>query len=178
MKRPQTIPDLLDALGLTEGEHTGDHNHLYAGDGVVRGRHDFDLLHEVAHFQIASQSRRFKPGYGLGPEPEATNLDADQLVSNETADNEESLASLLGILWQRHFGSDWGHTLTLHGWCVHADTIIDTVHELLEWNLLDSRGTPKVHLRDKQRKVSKKTAERISGFIRAEIKRQLRQFQR
>jgi hypothetical protein len=75
-----------------------------------------NLLHEVAHFQIAPDWRRFKPGYGLGVEPEGS-CRPPQLVPDLRTEIEEGLASTLGILWEAHLGyPGWNDTARSHGW--------------------------------------------------------------
>lgn len=88
------------------------------------------LLHEVAHFQIAPEWRRFKPGYGLGMEPEG-NAFPPQLVSDRRSEVEESMASALGILWEAHLGyKGWRDTAQSHSWGRVREWIRDVDHFL------------------------------------------------
>lgn len=74
-----------------------------------------NLLHEVAHYQIAPSWRRHTPGYGLGVEPEG-NADVPLLVSYKRAEKEENLASALGIYWEAYLHYSWAFTANSHGW--------------------------------------------------------------
>ncbi|HVJ51303.1 MAG TPA: hypothetical protein VM689_02510 [Aliidongia sp.] len=61
------------------------------------------LLHEVAHFQLASPARRRLPDFGLGAGPETGRVaiaDAALCVEPAQREAEEQQASLLGILWE------------------------------------------------------------------------------
>jgi hypothetical protein len=65
------------------------------------------LLHEVAHFQIASPARRRLPDFGLGAGPETgetARADAALCVDWMGRETEEQMASLLGILWEVELG--------------------------------------------------------------------------
>jgi len=65
------------------------------------------LLHEVAHYQLASPARRALPDFGLGAGPEsgfAAIAEAARCVGDCPRETEEQLASLLGILWETELG--------------------------------------------------------------------------
>jgi hypothetical protein len=65
------------------------------------------LVHEVAHFQLASPSRRGMIDFGLGAGPETGERAAADRVaclSGSARETEEAMASLLGILWESEFG--------------------------------------------------------------------------
>ena len=65
------------------------------------------LIHEVAHWLIAPPARRALPDFGLGAGPEtgcAALADAACCVDNATKEEEELLASLLGILFEAALG--------------------------------------------------------------------------
>jgi hypothetical protein len=65
------------------------------------------LLHEVAHFQLASPARRRLLDFGLGAGPEtgeAAAADALRCVEAAEREAEEQQASLLGILWEIELG--------------------------------------------------------------------------
>ncbi len=61
------------------------------------------LIHEVAHFQLASPTRRRRVDFGLGAGPETGLKEAaDRAASlgGLAREREEARASLLGILWE------------------------------------------------------------------------------
>jgi hypothetical protein len=140
---------------FTKIGHLGQPNDAPLWDGeTVTASTPANLLHEVAHFQIAPAWRRFKPGYGLGIEPEG--VEHPQLATDMRSALEESLASVLGILWQAHLGyEDWPDTAKSHGWnddaCHHR---FDDIHDflraaekkrltLIRLGLITLDGTPK-----------------------------------
>jgi hypothetical protein len=65
------------------------------------------ILHEVAHFVLAPPARRALPDFGLGPGPDTRNRAAAEraaalpLLERE---DDEAMASLLGILWEAELG--------------------------------------------------------------------------
>lgn len=61
------------------------------------------IVHDVAHLQVCAPERRTAPDFGLGAGPETglrTEADAAMSVFGVERELEESLASLLGILWE------------------------------------------------------------------------------
>jgi hypothetical protein len=65
------------------------------------------LLHEAAHFQLASPGRRRRIDFGLGPGPETGKRDAAEAAARLfglAREREEAMASLLGILWEVELG--------------------------------------------------------------------------
>lgn len=73
------------------------------GDAVAIQTETAVLLHEFAHWQIAPETRRRLPDFGLGAGPETGHIeiaDAACCVDQQTQEREENLASLLGILWE------------------------------------------------------------------------------
>ncbi len=74
----------------------------------------YNLIHEIAHFQIAAPDRRNTPNYGLGPGPNDRGVGCETTAS--TPVDEEVLASLLGIMWEVRLGFAFAKSLELHGW--------------------------------------------------------------
>jgi hypothetical protein len=65
------------------------------------------IVHEIAHWQVAPADRRRLPDFGLGAGPETARkaeADAARVVSEEVKQEEECLASVLGILWEAELG--------------------------------------------------------------------------
>ena len=77
------------------------------GHAARSGTEAYVLLHEAAHFQLASPERRQRIDFGLGPGPETG---ARALAGHATTlhglarEREEAMASLLGILWEVELG--------------------------------------------------------------------------
>ena len=77
----------------------------FSWDGhVIRTRSETSVVfHEVAHWQIAPALRRALYDFGLGAGPETGRIaeaNAAACVDNAVKEEEENLASLLGILWE------------------------------------------------------------------------------
>jgi hypothetical protein len=70
-----------------------------------------DLLHEVAHWLVAPAEWRSDPGFGLMGE---------RFSDTAREDDEEELASILGILMERHLALDWRSTWRDHDWGQHG----------------------------------------------------------
>ena len=65
------------------------------------------ILHEVAHFALAPLERRGLVEFGLGPGPDTLDHEAAEraaVVSPLAREEDESLASLLGIIWEAALG--------------------------------------------------------------------------
>lgn len=77
----------------------------FSWDGnVIRTRSETSVVfHEIAHWQIAPPQRRVVYDFGLGAGPESGRIEEANnavCVDNATKEEEENLASLLGILWE------------------------------------------------------------------------------
>ncbi len=73
------------------------------GRAVRAHTEPYVLIHEVAHFQLASPERRRRIDFGLGPGPETGDrsaADRDAVLFGLAREREEASASLLGILWE------------------------------------------------------------------------------
>jgi hypothetical protein len=109
------------------------------------------VLHEIAHWQICPPERRRLPDFGLGAGPETgrkAEADAARVASDVAKQEEECLASLLGILWEAALGQpaiaafleqNW-----LEGWRrpSAALTFAKTVAALHARGLLTADATP------------------------------------
>jgi hypothetical protein len=148
-----------DKLGRPrrQGFYGWDGRTLAAARETINNR---DLLHDIAHWIVCSPRRRALPEFGLGPgfrtdtPPGADDpLEAEQRfcpVDNRMAsiDEEEKLASFLGICLEAWFGIDPLFTAFDHGWRqigpLHADGTYD--HDgangpLADWLTVDAFET-------------------------------------
>ena len=80
----------------------------FSWDGrVIRSRSETSVVfHEIAHWQIASPARRALYDFGLGAGPETGRIsEANAAACADAAmrEEEENLASLLGILWETEY---------------------------------------------------------------------------
>ncbi|HZU87686.1 MAG TPA: elongation factor P hydroxylase [Stellaceae bacterium] len=65
------------------------------------------ILHEVAHFVLAPAERRTRVDFGLGPGPDTRDRETARraaILSLLEREEDEALASLLGILWEVELG--------------------------------------------------------------------------
>src|SRR5882724_6734442 len=81
----------------------------FSWDGAaIRTRSETSVVfHEIAHWQIAPPARRGLYDFGLGAGPETGRIaeaNAAACVDNAVKEDEENLASLLGILWEAEHG--------------------------------------------------------------------------
>lgn len=88
---------------------------------------DSDLVHDVAHYLVATNAEREMDEFGLGSGPDS-HVDGHQDPRVKKAQVKEELASLLGILIERHLG------LTIKGKPMHRDT-----WELHSWDAWGTR---------------------------------------
>lgn len=81
----------------------------FSWDGrVLRTRSEASVIvHEVTHYLVAPPARRHVIDFGLGAGPEsgrAAEADAATCTDFATREHEETLASLLGVLWEIELG--------------------------------------------------------------------------
>lgn len=93
----------------------------FSWDGeAVRTRSEASvLIHEVAHWLIAPVERRALPDFGLGAGPETGRIaeaDAARCVDDAVKEEEELLASLLGILFEAALGQPAIHAFIEQNW--------------------------------------------------------------
>lgn len=65
------------------------------------------ILHEVAHFVMAPPERRALPDFGLGPGPDTRDragAERAAVLPVIEREEDEAMASLLGILWEAELG--------------------------------------------------------------------------
>lgn len=98
------------ALALTVGRVDDRDRRAPTWDGAVlhiaRIKREAHVVHEVAHWMLASEELRHRPNCGLGMDPDGgpeTQLD----VTRDAADRAEALASFLTILLLRELGLPW-----------------------------------------------------------------------
>jgi hypothetical protein len=97
------------AAGFGMGFRPGSPRIGYGWDGraLAARTEAYVLLHEVAHFQLAAPERRRRVDFGLGPGPETgdrARAERHAVGAGLEREREESMASLLGILWETEFG--------------------------------------------------------------------------
>lgn len=124
-------------------------------DGEVFRAYQADgLLHEVAHYVVAPDERRFTWGFGLGSEPESFGAppELQRTCRKDKAAREEGIASLWGILLERELGLPWWENLLEHEWVWVEDGVFeweqDCIHRrmrtLYDRGLVDLDANPQI----------------------------------
>jgi hypothetical protein len=98
---------ILGSLGMALKPGPPQSDFSWNGEAARRDTEAYVLLHEGAHFQLASPERRRRIDFGLGPGPET----GARAVAERAAtlhglarEREEAMASLLGIFWEVELG--------------------------------------------------------------------------
>lgn len=98
-------------------ENVSDHN--WDGKAIyLENLYDYShLIHEIAHWLVASKKRRKLPEFGLG-DPNGFGITGDNLLilTFKKAQAEEERASAIGILAEKFLGFDWKRTYVYHNW--------------------------------------------------------------
>jgi hypothetical protein len=109
------------------------------------------VFHEVAHWQIASLDRRALYDFGLGAGPETGRIaeaNAVCRVGNDIKEDEENLASLLGILWEVEHDEPAVLAFAEQNWLEFYDRpsthahFIAYIEKLVARGLIDATGRP------------------------------------
>lgn len=95
--------DLINSFGLSLEKIDKGQICWNGKDNTIRSDCDSNAIHDLAHFIVSPLERRYLPNFGLGSCPEDSNLaESTQLViSNKASQEEEELASCLGILFEK-----------------------------------------------------------------------------
>lgn len=91
-----------------------------AGGRICVARHFRmdDMLHEAAHWLVATPERRLLTNFGLGPDPDAVYF-SEAVIRSDAAQVEEEIVSLIGIGILHHLFNDTERTqvaLCHHDW--------------------------------------------------------------
>jgi hypothetical protein len=98
---------VLARLGMAARPGSPQEDFSWDGQAVRADTEAYVLLHEAAHFQLAAPERRRRIDFGLGPGPETGNRAAATAAAclyRLAVEQEEAMASLLGILWEVELG--------------------------------------------------------------------------
>ena len=114
------------------------------------------IVHEVAHYQVATADRRRLADFGLGAGPESGDKargEAHRRVFGVDCDREEALASLLGVLWEAELGQPAILAFLEQNWLEggalphNIRHFVRNVTELMEGGFIDGEGRPTTRLR-------------------------------
>jgi hypothetical protein len=135
------------ALAQTLGIATLDEEpaRAFSWDGhAIRTRSETSVVfHEIAHWQIAPPARRALPDFGLGAGPETGRVaeaNAATCVDGATKEDEENLASLLGILWEVEHDEPAILAFAEQNWLELPDRPHTQRHFAAHWRRLKDRG--------------------------------------
>jgi elongation factor P hydroxylase len=98
----------------------------YAWDGKDVGCAIMDasnLIHDIAHYALATKESRKSIDFGLGFSPDTDVTDAvEKLIYNyKICGQIEAKASALGIYWEKKLGLPWESTADFHSWHDRGD---------------------------------------------------------
>lgn len=137
-----TVRAILNALGLPFTEETPRY-YLWTGKQFnLWDMNASDILHEVAHWLVATEEERISPEFGLGLAPEPGCQIAPMTVSKEEAKSKERLASALGIQMERALGMHWESTYALHSWDDTNHSFDEQLRILKSFGLLNTNELP------------------------------------
>lgn len=103
-----------------------------------------NLLHELAHWLLAPPDHRKLVGFGLGIEPQSRCGKLARGISYTAANEAEALASVLGILMEKHLHLDPAFTADLHLWADEPELFNSRVKELAFQGLCTEQGVLKL----------------------------------
>lgn len=133
------IQDLADKVGVRlDWERDPFDTIQWDGNSIAcENQNDSNIIHDIAHYALASVRRRKLPDFGLGSGPDSK-LRSKSVLSGKNRDKEEELASALGIHWEKKLGLDWEATARYHSW---YDFKIKGLQLEEAWNYLEkSKG--------------------------------------
>ena len=114
------------------------------GGCAIRTRSETSVVfHEIAHWQIAPPARRALYDFGLGAGPETgciAEANAAACVGNDVKEDEENLASLLGILWEVEHGEPAVLAFAEQNWLELYDRPSTQAHFIAYVDALRTRG--------------------------------------
>ena len=125
----------------------------FSWDGhAIRARSETSVIfHEIAHWQVAPVTRRHICDFGLGAGPETGRIaaaNAAVCVDEAVQQHEESLASLLGILWEVEYDEPAILAFAEQNWLELYDRLgthmyfVKSVDALGSRRLINAEGRP------------------------------------
>ncbi len=148
--------EVLASLGMGILPGSPQEGFSWDGSAVRSSTEAYVLLHEAAHFQLASPERRCRIDFGLGPGPETGDrggAERDALLFGLACEKEEAMASLLGVLWEVELGQpafasfldqNWLEGAGKPGAAAHFRSVLS---KLYGGGFITAQGRPTRHLR-------------------------------
>jgi hypothetical protein len=135
------IVALCDRIGMPweRVPNRGDWSHAWNGVALnlahkTSNGGTSDLVHDVAHWLVATPGARVEADFAL------------EVIGEAESYDEEEAASLLGILIERALGMDWRYTWRFHAWPDHWENVRPSIRALRQRGLI--RGLMPVCLLD------------------------------
>ena len=147
--------DLARAMGMGIVPGSPKLDFGWNGDALRDETEAYVLLHEVAHFQIALPHQRHLIAFGLGAGPEDSKPEEAEraaILFGLDREDQEALASLLGVLWEVELGQPGLASFLDQNWLEGADRPSAAAHfqnvldRLEGMDLVDEDGRPRRHL--------------------------------
>ncbi|HMA49120.1 MAG TPA: hypothetical protein VKP60_05150 [Magnetospirillaceae bacterium] len=147
---------LLRRFGLGTLDHAPEDGVTWDGQAVAIRMEPSVIVHEVAHYQLATPDRRHLADFGLGAGPESGDkalCEAERRVFGVDCDREEALASLLGVLWEAELGQPAVLAFLEQNWLEggavghNVRHFVRNVMELMGGGFVDQDGRPTTRLR-------------------------------
>lgn len=148
--------DLCANFGMNPIARSPQDSLSWDGESVATLTEPSVLVHEIAHFQLASPARRFTPDFCLGAGPETGKIDYANsfLRLDETRrEIEEQWTSLLGVIWEAELGQPAILAFQEQNWLEGAGRastaafFVSVLTALIEMGLVDADGHPLLALR-------------------------------
>lgn len=132
------INHLANQLGVPLSPRDPRETYMWDTQSIGIGTLNYsNQLHELAHWQVATEEMRRELDFGLGAGPE-TGRAVSRRMSLAQSQTLEEEASLLGIAYEAYWGLPFNQTLELHEWHCLADatSFWATIQRLTDKGLL------------------------------------------
>jgi hypothetical protein len=149
--------ELLARFGLGVVDSVPEEGVTWDGQAVAGRMEPSVLIHEVAHFQLAPPSRRWRVDFGLGAGPESGDKargEAERRLFGVDCDREEAMASLLGVLWEAELNHPAILAFLEQNWLEGGASAHNLAHfvkvcgQLFDHGFIDRDGRPTETLSD------------------------------
>lgn len=141
----EVIISLCSLLGIPLSDRNPQDGNSWDGTSIAVNNWDdlttSNIIHEVAHWLVATKKERSLVDFGLGIGPDS-GLFCDCTV--EDPEGKECLASCLGILYEKALGFDWKDTFHYHQWGDDPKAFLSCYKDLREMGLVKWGGIPTV----------------------------------
>jgi hypothetical protein len=119
VRHHQAALALARSFGIATVAGMPEAGYSWDGSRLMSDTEAYVIVHEVAHYQLASPARRKIVDFGLGAGPdtgERAAADAATCLFGLARETEEALASLLGVLWEIELGQPGLASFLDHNW--------------------------------------------------------------